>query len=50
MTSFDYLVLAILLISVLLGLMRGLIKEVLSFAHVVAFGRDLVGPPRLWLA
>jgi len=37
-TSFDYLVLAILAVSVLLGLLRGLIKEVLSLiAYVVAF-------------
>ncbi|PLC54158.1 colicin V synthesis protein [Pollutimonas nitritireducens] len=38
MTSFDYIVLAILGVSALLGLMRGLIKEVLSLiAYVVAF-------------
>jgi membrane protein required for colicin V production len=37
-TSFDYIVLAILGVSALLGLMRGFIKEVLSLiAYVVAF-------------
>jgi len=37
-TSFDYLVLAILAFSALLGLLRGLVKEVLSLiAYVVAF-------------
>ncbi len=38
MTSFDYIVLAILGVSAFLGLLRGLIKEVLSLiAYVVAF-------------
>lgn len=38
MTSFDYLVLAILGVSAVLGLLRGLIKEVLSLiAYIVAF-------------
>lgn len=38
MTSFDYLVLAILLVSAFLGLLRGLVKELLSLvAFVVAF-------------
>ncbi|NLY27044.1 MAG: CvpA family protein [Alcaligenaceae bacterium] len=38
MTSFDYLVLAVLAVSALLGFMRGLIKEVLSLvAYAVAF-------------
>ncbi len=38
MTSFDYIVLAILGVSALLGLLRGLVKEVLSLiAYVVAF-------------
>ncbi|MGB3290061.1 MAG: CvpA family protein [Burkholderiaceae bacterium] len=38
MTSFDYLVLAVLGVSAFLGLLRGLIKEVLSLiAYVVAF-------------
>jgi len=37
-TSFDYIVLAILGVSAFLGLLRGLIKEVLSLiAYVVAF-------------
>jgi membrane protein required for colicin V production len=37
-TSFDYLVLAVLGVSAFLGLLRGLIKEVLSLiAYVVAF-------------
>lgn len=52
MTSFDYLVLAILLISALLGLMRGLIKEVLSLcAYVVAFLGAIWWGPRVsgWL-
>lgn len=39
MTGFDYIVLAILGVSALLGMIRGLIKEVLSlFAFVVAVG------------
>ena len=38
MTSFDYIVLAILGVSAVLGLLRGLVKEVLSLiAYVVAF-------------
>lgn len=38
MTSFDYLVLGILAVSAFLGLLRGLIKEVLSLiAYVLAF-------------
>ncbi|RTZ47932.1 CvpA family protein [Candidimonas sp. SYP-B2681] len=38
MTSFDYIVLAVLGVSALLGLLRGLVKEVLSLiAYVVAF-------------
>lgn len=38
MTSFDYLVLAILVVSAFLGLLRGLVKELLSLvAFVVAF-------------
>jgi membrane protein required for colicin V production len=37
-TSFDYIVLAILGVSAVLGLLRGLVKEVLSLiAYVVAF-------------
>ena len=39
MTGFDYIVLTILGVSALLGMIRGLIKEVLSlFAFVVAVG------------
>lgn len=52
MTSFDYLVLAILLISALLGLMRGLVKEILSLcAYVAAFLASLWWGPRvsIWL-
>lgn len=38
MTSFDYIVLAILGVSAVLGLLRGLVKEVLSLiAYVLAF-------------
>ncbi len=38
MTSFDYIVLSILGVSVFLGLLRGLIKEILSlFAYICAF-------------
>lgn len=38
MTSFDYIVLATLGVSALLGLLRGFIKEVLSlFAYIFAF-------------
>lgn len=38
MTSFDYIVLAILCVSAILGLLRGLVKEVLSLiAYIVAF-------------
>ncbi|MYN12205.1 CvpA family protein [Pusillimonas sp. TS35] len=38
MTSFDYLVLAILAVSAFLGLLRGLVKEILSLlAYVLAF-------------
>jgi len=46
-TSFDYLVLAILLVSALLGLARGLIKEILSLcAYLAAFlGAVWWGPP-----
>jgi membrane protein required for colicin V production len=52
-TSFDYLVLAILGVSALLGLMRGLIKEVLSLiAYVVAFMSSIWWGPIVstWLA
>ncbi len=53
MTSFDYIVLAILLVSAFLGLLRGLIKEVLSLiAYVVAFTAAIWWGPRVsaWLA
>lgn len=52
MTSFDYIVLATLGVSALLGLIRGLIKEVLSlFAYVFAFIIAIWWGPRLtaWL-
>jgi len=52
-TSFDYLVLAILCVSALLGLLRGLIKEVLSLiAYVVAFLAAIWWGPivSVWLA
>ncbi|HEY9278617.1 MAG TPA: CvpA family protein [Eoetvoesiella sp.] len=52
MTSFDYIVLAILGVSALLGLLRGLIKEVLSLAaYAVAFMAAIWWGPRasLWL-
>lgn len=53
MTSFDYLVLAILLISALLGLMRGLVKEVLSLcAYLAAFLGAIWWGPKVsnWLS
>lgn len=38
LTLFDYIVLAVVLLSVVLGLMRGMVKEVLSLSNwVVAF-------------
>lgn len=52
MTSFDFLVLAILGISALLGLLRGLIKEILSLtAYAAAFLGAVWWGPRLsgWL-
>ena len=52
MTSFDYLVLAILCGSAVLGLLRGLVKEVLSLlAYVVAFLAAIWWGPRVsvWL-
>lgn len=52
MTGFDYLVLAIIGISAVLGFMRGLIKEVLSLiAYVAAFIAALWWGPSvsLWL-
>ncbi|HEY9571867.1 MAG TPA: CvpA family protein [Pusillimonas sp.] len=53
MTSFDYLVLAVLGVSAFLGLLRGLIKEVLSLiAYVVAFLSAIWWAPlvSVWLA
>lgn len=52
MTSFDYIVLAILGVSALLGLVRGLVKEVLSLiAYVVAFMAGIWWGPTvsMWL-
>jgi membrane protein required for colicin V production len=52
-TSFDYIVLAILGVSAFLGLLRGLMKEVLSLiAYVVAFVAAIWWGPgiSLWLA
>jgi membrane protein required for colicin V production len=52
-TSFDYIVLAILAISGFLGLMRGLIKEILSLiAYLAAFLAAIWWGPRasMWLA
>ena len=52
MTGFDYLVLAIIGVSAVLGFMRGLIKEVLSMiAYVAAFIAALWWGPSvsLWL-
>lgn len=47
MTTFDYLVLGILAISAFLGLLRGLVKEVLSLlAYVVAFMAAIWWGPR----
>lgn len=52
MTSFDYLVLGIIALSALLGLLRGLIKEVLSLcAYIAAFIGAVWWGPRVsdWL-
>ncbi|GAB2904534.1 CvpA family protein [Paralcaligenes sp. KSB-10] len=52
MTSFDYIVLAILGVSAFLGLLRGLMKEVLSLiAYLVAFIAAIWWGPRVsvWL-
>lgn len=52
MTSFDYLVLTIIVISGLLGLLRGLIREILSLcAYVAAFVGAVWWGPRVsgWL-
>lgn len=53
MTSFDYIVLAILGVSAVLGLLRGLVKEVLSLiAYVLAFVAAVWWGPAvsLWIA
>lgn len=52
MTSFDYIVLAVLVLSALIGLMRGFVREVLSLiAYVVAFVAAIWWGPRVsnWL-
>jgi len=52
-TSFDYLVLGILAVSAFLGLLRGLVKELLSLiAYVAAFVAAIWWGPRtsMWLA
>lgn len=52
MTSFDYIVLAILVVSGFLGLLRGLVKEVLSLiAYLAAFLAAIWWAPRVsvWL-
>src|SRR3546814_13937997 len=52
-TSFDYIVLTILGVSALLGLLRGLSKEILSLvAYVAAFAAAIWWGPRVsvWLA
>ncbi|MEO6984979.1 MAG: CvpA family protein [Paralcaligenes sp.] len=53
MTSFDYIVLATLGVSAFLGLLRGLVKEILSLiAYIVAFLAAIWWGPRAtgWLA
>ena len=53
MTSFDYLVLAVLCVSAVLGFLRGLVKEVLSLlACIVAFLAAIWWGPLVsgWLA
>lgn len=48
MTHFDYLVIAIVVISAILGLIRGLVKEILSLcAYVAAFIGAIWWGPRL---
>ncbi|HUH39730.1 MAG TPA: CvpA family protein [Castellaniella sp.] len=52
MTSFDYIALAVLALSAVIGLMRGLVREVLSLvAYVVAFVSAIWWGPGLsgWL-
>ncbi|TCT00635.1 CvpA family protein [Paralcaligenes ureilyticus] len=53
MTSFDYIVLATLGVSAFLGLLRGLVKEILSLiAYMVAFVAAIWWGPRVtgWVA
>ncbi|MBC2769384.1 CvpA family protein [Pusillimonas minor] len=53
MTSFDYIVLAILAVSGFLGLLRGLVKEILSLiAYLAAFLAAIWWGPRtsVWLS
>lgn len=53
MTSFDYIVLAILGVSAFLGLLRGLVKEILSLiAYIVAFMATIWWGPTVssWIA
>uniref|UniRef100_UPI0033428C43 CvpA family protein n=1 Tax=Castellaniella defragrans TaxID=75697 RepID=UPI0033428C43 len=53
MTSFDYIALAVLVLSALIGLMRGFVREVLSLvAYIVAFISSIWWGPGLsdWLA
>lgn len=53
MTSFDYIVLGILVVSAFLGLLRGLVKEILSLiAYMAAFVAAIWWGPRvtLWLS
>ena len=53
MTSFDYITLAILCVSAILGLLRGLMKEVLSLiAYIAAFIAAVWWGPRVsvWIA
>lgn len=48
MTSFDYLVIAIVVVSALLGLLRGLVKELLSLcAYLAAFLGAIWWGPRV---
>ena len=52
MTSFDFIVLAILAVSSVLGLLRGLLKEILSLiAYVLAFMAAIWWGPKMsvWL-
>ncbi|MER1967218.1 CvpA family protein [Castellaniella sp. GW247-6E4] len=52
MTSFDYIAIAVLVLSALIGLMRGFVREILSLiAYVVAFISSIWWGPGLsgWL-